>query len=235
MHPALLFHCLRPCLDFLSVSHSCRLQVTSKCRLEQHAQTCINHIIKQQLHVPAGLFSSIQPQHAEALFNAMQQALQQAQGQLQQAAVPAKGLICERCRRCWYIRPAAAVQLDIGGAIAAACLLCGARDAAVHEPPPVSVAAAAAALEAAAAAAAAAEDFALLSQSLGSTEDGSDEGDSDDEGEGSDEAMSQDSNSQDVDDDADGDDGEGADSDDDDLMESGSDDDDSDEVSRLLL
>ncbi|WIA28364.1 hypothetical protein OEZ86_010911 [Tetradesmus obliquus] len=190
------------------------LPVTSKCGLEQHAQTCIDHIIKQQLPIPAGLISSIQPQHAEALFNAMQQALQQAQAQLQQAALPSQDFRCACCRNRWYLLPGAGRPQLVPGAAgtgnaqgprqAAACMHCGEDVTQRHQGD----------LEEE-------EPHIVFSQSLGTTneaggEDDTDDDDEEDEGggSGSDEAMSQDSNSQGAD---------GATDDDDDL--DGSDDD----------
>ncbi|KAF6263150.1 hypothetical protein COO60DRAFT_1492148 [Scenedesmus sp. NREL 46B-D3] len=176
------------------------LQVTDKCGLEQHAQTCIQYIIQHQLPIPAGLVSSIQPHHAEALFNAMQQALRNVQALLQQAALPSQEYACACCGNRWHQLPRSGQLPSPSGRRqlsqqAAACVHCG-EDVQQR-------------LQGSLAAGAAAEADADhgLSESLGTTDEGADADDTDDEEEGdedeSDEAMSQDSSSQGADDDAD--------------------------------
>jgi hypothetical protein len=166
--------------------------------------------------MPAGLVSNIQLQHAEALFNAMQQALQQAQAQLRQAALPSHGYRCACCRNHWFLLPGSGMQpAAIGsGRHVAACLHCGEDAQQLHYGD---------------LAAAGAPDPEVLSQSIGTTEEGAEEDDSEDGDEGdesgSDDDMSQDSNSQGVDDGSD----DPLDISDDDSMQSGSEE--SDDVS----
>lgn len=108
------------------------LQVCSKCGLEQHAEICIQHIVKRQLALPAGIVASIRPYHAEQLMTRLQEALVTAQRQLHEAALShVDRHRCTACGRLWFMQPSSRSSRSGAGSgalePAPACLYCGGK------------------------------------------------------------------------------------------------------------